>query len=206
MEPGAAQSQDQQAAGAPSDGELVVQCLSGDRSAFDKLVRRYQKAAFGVAYRLLGERHDAEDVTQQAFIKAWCSLKTLQSPQAFGGWLMRIVGNLSLNARRSRGRRSDTASLDRITGDDHDGERAGFEVAGRDADPANGPIRRELEEKLNAAIENLPERHRLALVMFSMQGLPQKVVAEALGTTEATVKWLVFEARQQLRKALAGNL
>src|SRR5215207_5145274 len=88
------------------DGRLVEQSLSGNRKAFDELIRRYQRQAVAVSYRLLGNSHDALEVTQDAFIKAFSSLATLQKPEAFGGWLMRIVSNLSLNYRRSRKTRS----------------------------------------------------------------------------------------------------
>src|SRR5438876_9260410 len=94
--PAAAQS------GSPTDGALVEQVIGGKRTAFDELVRRYQRQAVAVSYRLLGNSHDAQEVTQDAFLKAFTSLASLQKPEAFGGWLMRIVSNLSLNYRRSR--------------------------------------------------------------------------------------------------------
>src|SRR6476619_3414078 len=86
----------------PSDGQLVTQALEGDRPAFDQLIVRYQRQAVAVSYRLLGNTQDALEVTQDAFLKAFTSLSSLQKPEAFGGWLMRIVSNLSLNFRRSR--------------------------------------------------------------------------------------------------------
>src|SRR5678816_2360568 len=86
----------------PSDGQLVSRTLAGDRRCFDQLIRRYQRQAVAVSYRLLGNSQDAMEVTQDAFLKAFTSLATLQKPEAFGGWLMRIVSNLSLNYRRSR--------------------------------------------------------------------------------------------------------
>jgi RNA polymerase sigma-70 factor (ECF subfamily) len=86
----------------PSDGQLVSKCLAGNRKAFDELIRRYQRQAVAVSYRLLGNSQDSLEVTQDAFLKAFTSLDTLQKPEAFGGWLMRIVSNLSLNYRRSR--------------------------------------------------------------------------------------------------------
>ncbi len=86
----------------PTDGALVVKVLDGDRAAFDVLVTRYQRQAVAVSYRLLGNSHDALEVVQDAFIKAFTSLAGLQKPEAFGGWLMRIVSNLSLNFRRGR--------------------------------------------------------------------------------------------------------
>src|SRR5688500_16697775 len=99
--------------GEPSDGELVGRVLEGNRKAFDDLIVRYQRQAVAVSYRLLGNTQDALEVTQDAFLKAFSSLATLQKPEAFGGWLMRIVSNLSLNYRRSRRTRSSQLPLDR---------------------------------------------------------------------------------------------
>src|SRR3954451_18642767 len=90
----------------PSDGQLVERALAGDRGQFDELIRRYQRQAVAVSYRLLGNTQDALEVTQDAFLKGFTSLSTLQKPEAFGGWLMRIVSNLSLNYRRARKVRS----------------------------------------------------------------------------------------------------
>src|SRR3954447_6229796 len=86
----------------PSDGQLVQQVLAGQRKDFDELVNRYQRQAVAVSFRLLGNTQDALEVTQDAFLKAFTSLDTLQKPEAFGGWVMRIVSTLSLNYRRSR--------------------------------------------------------------------------------------------------------
>src|SRR5881628_3818594 len=79
----------------PPDAQLVAQALAGRKAAFDELIRRYQRQAVAVSYRLLGNTNDALEVTQDAFLKAYASLATLEKPEAFGGWLMRIVSNLS---------------------------------------------------------------------------------------------------------------
>src|SRR5215203_3913474 len=106
MDPVASDPNRDQPPTGPTDGQLVEQTLAGKRQAFDDLIRRYQRQAVAVSYRLLGNSHDALEVTQDAFLKAYGSLDTLQKPEAFGGWLMRIVSNLSLNYRRSRRTRS----------------------------------------------------------------------------------------------------
>src|SRR5437016_12531287 len=105
MEPQATKSASGEST-SPTDGQLVAQVLAGQRPAFDQLIGRYQRQAVAVSYRLLGNSHDALEVTQDAFLKSFTSLATLQKPEAFGGWLMRIVSNLSLNFRRSRKTRS----------------------------------------------------------------------------------------------------
>src|SRR5688572_15427475 len=115
--------------GAPSDGALVKQVLGGRRASFDELIRRYQRQAVAVSYRLLGSSHDALEVTQDAFLKAFSSLATLQKPEAFGGWLMRIVSNLSLNYRRSRKTRKQLP-LDDLLGPTDAGQQAAAATGG----------------------------------------------------------------------------
>src|SRR6478672_11624743 len=125
--------------GEPTDGDLVQQTLAGEKSAFDTLIRRYQRQAVAVSYRLLGNSHDALEVTQDAFLKAFTSLSGLQKTEAFGGWLMRIVSNLSLNYRRSRKTRSQLP-LDDLLGPN---EPSSADVGGgsdwmtQDADPVH---------------------------------------------------------------------
>ena len=114
---------------APTDGQLVVRTNEGDRKAFDQLINRYQRQAVAVSYRLLGNSQDALEVTQDAFLKAFTSLATLQKPEAFGGWLMRIVSNLSLNYRRSRKTRAQLP-LDDLLGPTDAGRQAAAATGG----------------------------------------------------------------------------
>src|SRR5688500_4121378 len=115
MEPQATENDPRRDA-SPSDGQLVAQALDGTKAAFDELIRRYPRQSVAVPYRLLGNSQDSLEVTQDAFLKAFTSLGTLQKPEAFGGWLMRIVSNLSLNYRRSRKTRSSQLPLDDLLG------------------------------------------------------------------------------------------
>src|SRR5581483_8795019 len=154
----------------PSDGQLVEQVITGKRSAFDELIRRYQRQAVAVSYRLLGSSHDALEVTQDAFLKAYASIKTLQKPEAFGGWLMRIVSNLSLNYRRSRKTRSQLP-LDDILGPSDSGQAesaGGSEWMARSDDPVHQLESREMGRRLQEALKQLPEKQRLAIVMFTI--------------------------------------
>src|SRR5881394_118324 len=136
--PSGSQGRQPTAAPDPPDGALVRRVLDGENRAFDDLIRRYQRQAVAVSYRLLGNTHDALEVTQDAFLKAFSSLSTLQKPDAFGGWLMRIVSNLSLNFRRGRKTRAQLPLDDLLaTGDSPSGESAGgnSEWMARDDDP-----------------------------------------------------------------------
>lgn len=189
-----------------SETGLVRRAQGGDAKAFGELVRSYQRRAVSLAYRLVGNASDAADVSQDAFVRAYRNLGQLEDPSRFGPWLLRVVGNLSLNFRRSRASRSAT-SLD-------DALAVGAEVrrpttgqhlqVGRDVE--NSPLPEGLHEAVSRALEKLPDKQRLALVLFSVEGLPQKEVAEILDCSVELVKWNVFQARQKLKEMLAEHL
>lgn len=189
----------------PADGEFVAKALAGDRSAFDVLIRKYQRQAVAVSYRLLGNSHDALEVSQDAFLKAFASLSTLQKPDAFGGWLMRIVSNLSLNYRRSRKTRSQLP-LDDLLGATDAGQTDTTGAASDWMAQSGDPVRRleseEMGRKLQESLAQLPEKQRLAIIMFTMQELPQKQVAEALNISVEAVKWHVFQGRKKLKELM----
>jgi RNA polymerase sigma-70 factor (ECF subfamily) len=191
----------------PTDGEFVVKALAGDRTAFDQLISRYQRQAVAVAFRLLGNTQDSLEVTQDAFLKAYRSLSTLEKPQAFGGWLMRIVSNLSLNYRRSRKNRRQLPLDDLLGAADSGHTEAGnSEWMARSGDPAKDLEGRELGEKLDAALKQLPDKQRQAILMFTVDELPQKDVAAALNCSVEAIKWHVFQGRKKLRELLKDQL
>jgi RNA polymerase sigma-70 factor, ECF subfamily len=209
MEPKATETSAADAVGDPSptDGELVAQVLGGRREAFDQLIGKYQRQAVAVSYRLLGNTQDALEVTQDAFLKAFTSLGTLQKPEAFGGWLMRIVSNLSLNFRRGRKTRTQLP-LDELMGQgEGQSESAGAsEWAARDDDPAHQLESKEMGKRLQEALSQLPEKQRKAIVMFTIEQMPQKQVAEALECSVEAVKWHVFQGRKRLKEMLKDVL
>lgn len=196
---------------ATEDARLVSSVLAGEAAAFDELVRRYQRRAVAVAYRLLGNLHDAADVAQDAFLRAYRRLDSLEDHRRFGPWLLRIVSNLSLNFRRSRetGVARSAVTLDDVveraeefrsaTGEPL-GTRLGGSVGGDEAGSD------EMREAVGRAIEQLPDKQRLSLVLFCIEGLPQKQVAEILECSVELVKWNVFQARKTLRKLLAEHI
>jgi RNA polymerase sigma-70 factor (ECF subfamily) len=192
----------------PPDGEddaaLVKAARKGELWAFDSLVKRYQRRANTVAYRLLNNVDDAMEVAQDAFLKAFDKLDTLTEPSRFGSWLLRIVGNLSLNRRRARALRKaiplegsgedDEGSVEAIAADE-DALRPDEEVSLQD-----------VQRLIDRALAGLPENQRRALVMFSIENRPQKEVAKALGCSVEAVKWHVFTARKKLKEVLKDYL
>ena len=190
------------------DSRLVAAVLGDEPAAFDELVRRYQRRAVAVAYRLLGDVHDAADVVQDAFLRAYRNLRSLEDHRRFGPWLMRIVSNLSLNFRRSRetgvARRA-VGLDDLIEGHNEFRSTSGQSLTG-DVSPGDPSISGETQDEVSKAIAALPEKQRLALVLFTIEGMPQKEVAEIMDCSVELVKWNVFQARKTLRRQLAEFL
>lgn len=187
----------------PTDAQLVEQTMAGKRHAFDELIRRHQRRALAVSYRLLGNSHDAAEVTQDAFLKAYASLKTLEDPQRFGGWLMRIVANLSLNRRRGR-KHANALPVDDILGggEGQTTADAADGATGRADDPHRQLEGKELGRRLFEALDQLPEKQRMAIVLFTINQLPQKDIAQAMDCSVEAVKWHVFQGRKKLREIL----
>ena len=191
---------------ANGDAALVRSARRGDLAAFDVLVERYQRRATALAYRLLNHRDEAMEVTQDAFLKAFEKLATLWKADRFGPWLLRIVSNLALNFRRSRSSRL-AASLDDALAGSSELRRptTGHRLAEEHGEE-DGALPEELRGVIGAALEQLPEKQRLALVLFSVEGMPQKEVAEVLECSIELVKWNVFQARKKLRDLLQEYL
>lgn len=185
---------------------LVRRAQSGEPEAFGALVQSYQRRAVSVAYRILGNVEDASDVTQDAFVRAYRSLSQLDDPEKFGGWLMRVVCNLSLNYRRARANRATVSwdSSDQPPSEDHGSTPMELtsNLGSADTDPVSG----ELNAAIIRALENLPDKQRLALILFSVEAVPQKEVAEILECSIELVKWNVFQARKKLKELLSPFL
>ena len=202
------QSAVQQAQAAAQELALVLAAKTGDRAAFGKLAQLYQRQCAAVALRLLGNTHDATELVQDALVKSYRSLDQLQQSERFGPWLMRIVTNLALNYRRSRGRRQ-ALSLEQASAgvNGEAGEDLRSVIAGGPLDAPDKPLTSaELGDAIQVAIDELPEKQRLALVMFAIEKMPQKDVADVLNISVEAVKWHVFMARKHLRKALAEHM
>lgn len=182
--------------------ELVCRAQTGEPEAFGVLVQTYQRRAVSVAYRILGNIEDASDVTQDAFVRAYKNLAQLDDPDKFGGWLMRVVCNLSLNYRRSRANRPTVSweSSAELSAEDHGTTPGALTSRANSADSDH--VSHELNAAIVQALEQLPDKQRLALILFSVEGLPQKEVAEILECTIELVKWSVFQARKKLKELL----
>jgi RNA polymerase sigma-70 factor (ECF subfamily) len=168
----------------------IEAAVAGDTGAFGVLVERYQQAAFRTAWLVLRDVHAAEDVAQEAFVRAYRQLSTFRRGEAFRPWLLRIVHNLALNEIRSRKRRGGMLERLRITvprvveAPEHEVEAA---------DEAS---------QLLSAIDELPEDDRIVLHLRYFMELPEREIAEAIGRPAGTVKSRLHRASQRLRAVI----
>ena len=174
----------------PEEEAGLVRVQGVDTEPFDLLVRRYMRAAFTIAFRIVGHREDAEDVVQEAFLAALANIRTFDTSRRFGPWLYRIVVTLGLNFRKSRSRRR-TESLEIAP------------PASDAAGPALEAERSDLRAEVQAALARLPERQRMVVQFFELDGFSGAEIAEMLGISPGTVRWYLHQARQTLRGMLA---
>lgn len=174
--------------GEPNDDAVwVARCLKGDSSAFETLVRRYQRVLFTVALRLTANYEDARDVTQNAFVRAYERLDTYDPTRRFFSWIYRIAVNEGLNFRRAR--RSSEQIDERVE-------------AERRPDPIE---QAETGTRVQAALMELTEEYREVIVMRYFAELSYEEIGEAVGIPEKTVKSRLFSARQRLGQLLSSG-
>lgn len=168
------------------DSLLVDAARRGDLDAFEVLVRRYQEPVYRVALRMLGSESDAQDASQEAFIRAWRSLARFRGDSVFATWLYRIVTNRCLNVLAAR------RPVEPLTEAHPDPS----------ADPAEIAERRERFRAVADSILTLPAEQRAALVLREFQGLTYEEVAEVLGVSPAAVKGRIHRARLAVAERL----
>jgi RNA polymerase sigma-70 factor (ECF subfamily) len=172
------------------DGELVVRVQGGDSDAFDLLVRRYLPRARVVARRVMQDPDDADDLVQDAFLRALEKIATFDVTRAFEPWFTRLLVNLGLDLRRKQTvRRTES----------HDPE-----MLGGGTRPDREAERAELRESLSRAMDGLPDRQRLIVSLFEIDGLSTEEVASMLKVSQVTVRWHLHQARRSLREVLKG--
>jgi RNA polymerase sigma-70 factor (ECF subfamily) len=176
---------------AASEHVLIHGAQQGDRQAFAALVERYWDRLYRWLYHLTHHRHAAEDLTQEAFLKAFAHLDGFRTGGNFQAWLFKIAFNAFVNQRRVEGR-----------------VRQAFpeQLSARTIGPDEEAMSREALRMLARAVGRLPPEFRAAFVLRAEEGLSFREMAEVLGTTEETARWRVFKARQKLLRVLAPQL
>lgn len=187
---------------APADETLVGRAQAGDLAAFEELVNRHEGRVFALAMRMLRQRQDAEDVTQQTFLSALEHLDGFRGDAKFTTWLLRIATHAALKIIRKR-RGLEVVSLEGATEPDADGEidRPDYIADWRES-PERLVRHRETGRLIEDALDRLDEKHRLVFLLRDVEGLSVRETAGALGISEANVKVRLLRARLQLREAL----
>ena len=186
-----------------SEMDLIREAQSGSRTAFDALVRQYEHQVLRLALHLTGSEHDAEDMYQEAFLKAYRYIGNFRFECSFYTWIYRIVTNLCLDQlRRRKTRREDHAVVVDRSGDEVDllaavSDNRSFSNPARELD------RKVLAEKIQEALEKLTPRERMVFELKHYQGLRLRTIGEMLNTTEETAKNTLFRATKKLRAQLA---
>jgi len=181
-----------------SDLELVRRAQRNERGAFDLLVLRYQHKVIKLVARLLRDQTEAEDVAQEAFVKAYRALGSFRGDSAFYTWLYRIAVNTARNAIASRQRRP----LDYET-ELSENEQAALASKMRHTDtPEANALSEEIRATVNEAIEQLPEDLRTAIVLREVEGLSYEEIAAAMDCPVGTVRSRIFRAREAIDRSL----
>jgi RNA polymerase sigma-70 factor (ECF subfamily) len=187
-----------------SEMELIREAQAGSRAAFDTLVRQYDQRVLRLALHLTGSEHDAEDIYQEAFLKAFRYIGNFRFECSFYTWIYRIVTNLCLDQLRRRKTRRE----DRSVVLNHSGEEMDLLASVSDdrsfSNPAKELERKLQGERIKAALEKLTPRERMVFELKHYQGLRLRVIGEMLNTTEETAKNTLFRATKKLRVQLAG--
>jgi RNA polymerase sigma-70 factor (ECF subfamily) len=188
---------------AEEDREFIARAQAGDKAAFRFLVERYQRRAYAVAISLVRDDADANELVQDAFLRAYKSLPTYQGGASFFTWLYRIITNLSIDLRRKPGRQ--VAEMDEGRLEMEEGQQDAFPfVAHVDgANPGEVLRRQEIAARLRTALEALPEIHRSVFLLREVDGLSYEEMAQVVGVSKGTIMSRLFHARQKLQKALA---
>jgi RNA polymerase sigma-70 factor (ECF subfamily) len=185
------------------DDDLIREAQRGDRSAFDSLVRRYDQSVLRLALHMLGNEQDAQDIHQEAFIKAYRHLGNFRFECSFYTWLYRIATNLCLDQlRRRKSRREDPATVLDASGDEMD-LMANVPDDRAMANPGRELDRKVMGERIGEALDKLTPRERTVFELKHYQGLKLRTIGDMLNTTEETAKNTLFRATRKLRSNLA---
>jgi RNA polymerase sigma factor RpoE len=183
--------------------ELVRRARRGDLPAYDELVRRYQERIYATVYHMTANHEDANDLAQEAFIKAFQALRSFKGGSSFYTWVYRIAVNKTINFLKQRRNKSQMSLDDLDFNAEHDPDLVALVS---EKTPRREVALAELQEKLNAAMQRLSEPHRLVVTLHDVQGLSHEEIAEIMDCNIGTVRSRLFYARQQLQAYLSDYL
>ena len=175
---------------------LIRRSREGDLEAFGELIDEYGKQIYSISFQILGNHADAEDMLQEAFLKAYKNLKKFKGNSRFYTWLYRLTINLCINYQKKNGRMIPLPPEAMASLNNERGKKQN----------SNPHQTREICQEIRAAIESLSRPLRMAMVLVAFHGLSHREAAEIEGCSEGTISWRIFKARQYLRKKLGAFL
>jgi RNA polymerase sigma-70 factor (ECF subfamily) len=182
------------------EGDLVRRARKGDLKAYDELVRRYQERIYATVYHMTANHEDANDIAQDAFIKAYQALKSFKGGSSFYTWLYRIAVNKTINFLKQRKNRHHFSLNDIDFNAENDPDLVALVS---DKTPFRNVGLTELQKKLNESLLKLSEPHRMVVVLHDVQGLSHDEIADIMDCNVGTVRSRLFYARQQLQGFLS---
>ncbi len=172
------------------DFALVSRVKGGDKDAFCELVEKYKERIYFIAYRMTSNHADADDLSQEAFVKAYESIGSFRGKASFFTWLYRITMNITLNHLKKFGKNQPFELDENIS------------IAGSPVSPDKIVQQRQLHEQITEAINSLPIKEKSVVELALLEGLQHKQIAQILGCREKTVSWRLFQARKKLKEKL----
>lgn len=187
----------------PDERDLLRRAKTGDLTAYDELVRRYQERIYATIYHMTANHEDANDLAQESFIKAYQALKSFKGDSSFFTWLYRIAVNKTINFLKQRKNRNHMSLNDLDLNAERDPD---IMALISEKTPRRDLRLAELQEKLNAAMLKLSETHRLVVTLHDVQGLSHEEIGRIMNCNVGTVRSRLFYARQQLQAYLSDYL
>lgn len=184
------------------DKQLIADAVAGKQDAFKRLMRKYHNAIYHLIVRMVGRNEDVEDLTQEAFIKAFNSISSFNNEFAFSTWLYKIATNNCIDYLRKR--KLKTFSIDRPLSSE-DGEQR-FEIPDETHTPDSEILQDQQTSTIQAAIDSLPEKYRVVIVMRHQAEKSYEEIADELCLPLGTVKAHIFRAREMLYRSLRGRV
>lgn len=189
------------------DLTLVRRVKSGDQRAFRTLVERYQKKVYAVALGMLKDKEEAMDVAQEAFVKVYKYLDHFKGDSSFYTWLYRITVNICIDVIRKKGTsRGDDVEFDEAIAHDLSEAQLGALGTRLGTNPQKSALRRELADKIQQALEQIPEKHRAILLLREIEGMSYEDLSATLKIPKGTVMSRLFHARTKVQKILSEYL
>lgn len=179
------------------DAELIRRCLANDQTAYGQLLARYRRQVLALVWRMVSDREEAQDLAQEAFIRAFRSLHTFDQTRSFPAWLFRITSNLCVDHYRKR--KLDTVSL--VQGND-DGEERTIDLKSEDVGPDEEYADRQGAERLDHLIRTLPAPYRIVVLLRHQSDMAYEEIAAALSLPLGTVKARLHRAHKMLKDKL----